>query len=131
MVARSPRLPLWRRVLAVLAGLAMGVFIGSVTTVIHQSSLDVAAISIPWGIVAALLIVAGFLAGLRLATESRLVALFGAIGVELMVFLLSQRSQGGSVLVPANLAGNIWAAAPAIIGVVVLAWPHIPAKVRG
>jgi N-acetyl-1-D-myo-inositol-2-amino-2-deoxy-alpha-D-glucopyranoside deacetylase len=109
----------------------MGVFIGSVTTVIHQSSLDVAAISIPWGIVAALLIVAGFLAGLRLATESRLVALFGAIGVELMVILFSQRSQGGSVLVPANLAGNIWAAAPAIIAVVVLAWPHIPAKGRG
>lgn len=131
MAARSPRLPLWRRVLAVLAGLAMGVFIGSVTTVIHQSGLDIAGISIPWGIVAALLIVVGFLAGLRLATESRLVALFGAIGVELMVLLLSQRSQGGSVLVPANLAGNIWAAAPAIIGVVVLAWPHIPAKVRG
>lgn len=128
--APAPRHPTTRLLLN-LGGLGMGLLVGSITTVVHQSVVEVAGVEIPWGMILGLLVVAGFLVGLRIVVEDRLVVLVAALGLVGMVFLLSQRSTGGSVLVPNNLWGMIWAIAPTLIATVVVAWPKLPERRRG
>ena len=108
--------------------LIVGGLIGSITTVIHQSSVSVLGIGIPWGLVLSLATVAAYLLGLRLVRGERVSVIFGALGILISVFLFSQRSMGGSVLVPDNLAGSIWAIAPTLIATVIVAWPKLPER---
>lgn len=111
-----------------LGALAMGLLVGSITTTVHQNTVDVAGVEIPWGLILGLAAVAGFLVGLRLLVDNRWIVSLAAIGVVSMVFLLSQESPGGSILVPNNLWGTIWALAPTIVAIVVIAWPKIPVR---
>jgi hypothetical protein len=108
--------------------LLVGGLIGSITTVIHQSSVSVLGIDLPWGLVLSLATVAAYLLGLRLVRGERVSVIFGALGILISVFLFSQRSTGGSVLVPDNLAGSIWAIAPTLIATVIVAWPKLPER---
>lgn len=119
------------RLLLCLGALLMGLLVGSVTTVVHQNVVTLAGIDIPWGLVLSVIAVTGFLIGLRIVVQDRLVVLFAALGILGMVFLLSQRSTGGSVLIPNNLWGSIWAIAPTLIATVIVAWPKLPERRRG
>lgn len=114
-----------------LGAFLMGLLVGSVTTVVHQNAITIAGVVIPWGLALCLIAVTGFLIGLRIVVQDRLIVLFAALGIVGMVFLLSQRSVGGSVLVPDNLWGSIWAIAPTLIATVVVAWPKLPERRRG
>lgn len=109
----------------------MGLLVGSITTVVHQSAINIAGVDVPWGLVLGLLVVIGFLVGLRIVVQDRLIVLFASLGLAGMVFLLSQESTGGSVLVPNNLWGMIWAIAPTLIATIVVAWPKLPEGRRG
>ncbi len=109
-----------------ILALLVGALVGSVTTVIHQSSIVVLGIPIPWGLIVSLATVAAYLLGLRLVRGERGSVIFGALGVLLSIFVFSQRSQGGSVLVPDNLAGSVWAIAPTLIATIIVAWPKLP-----
>ena len=109
----------------------MGLLVGSITTVVHQSVFTVGTVDIPWGLILSVLVIAGFLVGLRIVVEDRLVVLFAALGIVGMVFLLSQQSTCGSVLVPNNLWGTIWAVVPTLIATSVVAWPRLPQRGRG
>ena len=100
-----------------------GALIAAVTTPLAQASVDVLEITIPWGLVAALLTVTAYVLGLRLVSDTRMLALFGAIGVVVVIMLLSLPGPGGGVIVPGNLYGTVWAAAPSIIFVVLIAFP--------
>ena len=108
--------------------LLVGALVGSVTTVIHQSVITVLSIDIPWGLVVSLATVTAFLLGLRLVRGERLSVICGALGVLISVFVFSQRSTGGSVLVPDNLLGSIWAIAPTLIATIIVAWPKLPER---
>ena len=119
------------RLLLSAGGFAMGLLVGSITTVVHQSVVTIAGVDIPWGLILGLIVVAGFLVGLRLVVEDRLVVLIAALGLVGMVFLLSQASAGGSVLIPNNTWGTIWAIAPTLIATIVVAWPRLPERRRG
>jgi hypothetical protein len=112
-------------------GFVMGLLVGSITTVVHQSVVTVAGIDVPWGLILGLIVVIGFLVGLRIVAEDRLVVLCAALGLVGMVFLLSLESTGGSVLVPNNTWGTIWAIAPTLIATIVVAWPKLPERRRG
>lgn len=114
-----------------LIGLVMGVFAGAILTVAHQASVTVAGIPVPWGIIAAIVLAAALLAGLRLAFETRVVAGAAAVGLLAVVGLLSLASAGGSVIVPANPAGYAWTFAPVLIAIVVLGWPHVRRRSPG
>jgi hypothetical protein len=111
--------------------LGMGLLVGSITTVVHQSVMTIAGVDVPWGLILGLIVVVGFLVGLRIVVEDRLIVFVAALGVVSMVFLLSQQSTGGSVLVPNNLWGMIWAIAPTLIATIVVAWPKLPERRRG
>jgi N-acetyl-1-D-myo-inositol-2-amino-2-deoxy-alpha-D-glucopyranoside deacetylase len=105
-------------------GLVIGAFAGSVLTVAHRATTDVLGLTVPWGIIATVVITTALLAGLRLVFESRVVAACAAVGVLGAILLLSLGSPGGSVLVPDDAVGYVFLIAPVVIAGVVLAWPQ-------
>ena len=105
-----------------------GSLIGAVGTPLSQASFSAGDVSVPWGLIVALIVVAAYLGGLRLVSSGRWLALWGAIGILVTVFLMSLEGPGGGVLVPANLAGTVWAIAPAVIAVVAVAFPSLAAR---
>ena len=123
--------PLSTRLLLSAGSFGMGLLVGSITTVVHQSVVSVGGVELPWGLILSVVVLVGFLVGLRIVVEDRLVVLFAALGIVGMVFLLSMQSTGGSVLVPNNLWGTIWAVVPTLIATVVVAWPRLPQRGRG
>ncbi|MEG0028869.1 MAG: hypothetical protein RR853_08175 [Aurantimicrobium sp.] len=127
----APQRPLRTRLLLSAGGFLLGLFVGSVTTVVHQSVITIAEVDMPWGLILGVLVVTGFLVGLRIVVQDRLVVLVAALGLVAMVFMLSQASTGGSVLIPNNLWGTIWAIAPTLIATIVVAWPRLPQRHRG
>ncbi len=108
--------------------LLVGIVYGAVTTIGHRSALSIGDVVIPWGIAAALVGVLALLLGLRLVAGGRLAATGAAVGIVGTVALLTLPGVGGSVLVAGDVLGTIWAVAPALIAVLVVAWPRLPAR---
>jgi LmbE family N-acetylglucosaminyl deacetylase len=116
------------RLLVSAAALVVGVVFGLLGTIAHQATIPIGPVTLPAGLILALAAVAALLAGLRLVLGDRLPVFACALGMLGTIFLLSLRSAGGSVLVPAGLAGTLWTVAPTLIATLVLAWPKLPAK---
>jgi LmbE family N-acetylglucosaminyl deacetylase len=116
------------RLLAVVTALAAGILFGVLGTVAHQTTVSLGPVTVPVGLVLALLASCTLLVGLRMVVHDRLVVLAAAIGLLATVFLLSLRSTGGSVLVPAGVLGTVWTMAPALVAALVVAWPRIPPR---
>jgi LmbE family N-acetylglucosaminyl deacetylase len=116
------------RLLATLMALAAGVLFAVLGTVAHQTTVDIGAVTLPVGLALSLIASCTLLVGLRLVVGDRLVVLAAAIGLLGTVFLLSLRSTGGSVLVPAGVLGTVWTMTPALVAALVVAWPRIPAR---
>lgn len=124
-----PATPL-ARVLAAAAALVVGAVFGLLGTIAHQSVISLGPVTIPIGLVLALVGVSALLVGLRLVLGDRMVVLACAIGMLVTIFVLSLRSTGGSVLIPAGLPGTLWTIVPTLVATFVLAWPQLPAKRR-
>lgn len=127
--ARSARRPtVLGRLGESLAALSAGVTFGVLGTIGHQSTVAVGSFTIPVGLILALGGAAALLVGLRLLLGDRLVVLFCSLGMLGTIFLLSLRSTGGSVLIPAGLPGTLWSVAPTLVAALVLGWPKLPAR---
>ena len=116
------------RALAGLLAFVVGAAFGVLGTIAHQATIVLGAVTIPIALVLALSGVTALLAGLRLVVGDRLIVLLAAIGLLGTIFLLSLRSEGGSVLVPEGLPGTIWSVGPTLVATIVLAWPRIPGR---
>ncbi|MFC6355015.1 hypothetical protein [Luethyella okanaganae] len=116
-----------RIVTGVLAFFVGAVF-GAIGTIAHQSTVEVAGVDVPWGLILSLSGITALLVGLRLVLNDRLIVLATAIGLLGTIFLLSLRSTGGSVLIPQSALGLVWTVAPTLISTIVLAWPRLPAR---
>ncbi|MEJ3404706.1 hypothetical protein WDJ51_08180 [Rathayibacter sp. YIM 133350] len=110
--------------------LVLGAVYAAAGTVAHQSTVAVAGLSVPWGLILAIAGVICLLVGLRLALQDRLVVGACAIGIVGVNALLSLRSVGGSVLIPQGTPGLVWLFTPAIVAALVLAWPKLPSATR-
>ena len=106
----------------------VGIVYGAVATVGHRNELRLGDLAIPWGLAAALVGVLALLLGLRLIAGGRLTAAGAAVGIVGTVALLTLPGRGGSVLVTGDVVGTVWAVAPALIAVLVVAWPRLPAR---
>ena len=105
--------------------LAFGAVIGALMTAVHQSSVTVGDVAVPWGLVPALVASTGFVVGLRVLTSSRIIPILATVGIMGMTTFLASPTMGGSVIVPANITGLIWTLAPAAVILVVVAWPNL------
>lgn len=108
--------------------LLVGIVYGAVATIGHRSALSIGDLAIPWGIAAALIGVLALLLGFRLVAGGRLAATGTAVGIVGTVALLTLPGPGGSVLIAGDVIGTIWAVAPALIAVLVVAWPSLPSR---
>jgi len=106
----------------------IGVIYGAVATVGHRHEIRIGEIVVPWGLVAALAGVLALLLGIRLVAGGRWVAAAAAVGIVGTIALLTLPGPGGSVLVAGDVIGTVWAVAPALIAVLVVAWPRLPAR---
>jgi N-acetyl-1-D-myo-inositol-2-amino-2-deoxy-alpha-D-glucopyranoside deacetylase len=116
------------KVIGAAVGFVVGIGVGAMLTVAHQASAVVAGITVPYGLIAGIVIFASLLTGLRLIFGTRLIAGTCALGILIAVGVLSLQSGGGSILVPAGPAGYVWTAAPTVIALVVLGWPQLPPR---
>jgi hypothetical protein len=114
--------------LAGAGGLVAGAAFGMLGTVAHQTTLPVGQATLPVGLVLALAGAAALLVGLRMVLGDRMVVLLAAVGLLGTIFVLSLRSAGGSVLVPAGPAGTVWTLVPALIAALAVAWPKVPPR---
>lgn len=112
------------RITAIVLAAMIGFFVGAILTAAHQATVEVGPLVVPWGIVAAVLITAALLVGLRIVFPTRWVAAAAAAGILGASALLSLGSGGGSILVPDNLTGYVWTFAPVLIAALVLGWPR-------
>lgn len=113
-----------RAVLAI-ASTVIGAFVGLVLTAIHQSTITLFGASIPWGIIVALALTTALLLGLRLIYDTRTGSGFASLGVLLMSAILATTTPGGTILIPANVSGYIWAFAPVLIVLIIVGWPRV------
>jgi hypothetical protein len=114
------------RTLAIAA--VVGIVYGTVATIGHRHAWQIGEVVIPWGLVAGLVGVAALLLGIRLVAGGRAAAIAAAIGVVAAVALFSLPGPGGSVLVASGLVGTVWSVGPALIAVLIVAWPSLPSR---
>lgn len=110
-------------VFRVIQAFAGGVIIAMLATVVHGEWF-------PLALVGGLVTIAAYVVALRLLWEDRIISVSGSLAVVVTVFILAQQSPGGSVLIQANLAGNVWVFGSAIIAGLAAAWPQISLRGR-
>lgn len=118
------------RILAGVLAFVLGVATGLVLTIAHQATVVVAGVTVPWGLLAGLVLATALLAGLRLVYGTRIVAGAATVGLLGAVAWLSLSTATGSVLVPDNVTGAVWTIGVVLIAAVVLAWPQFD-RARG
>ena len=111
-----------------LLALIGGGIVALACTPLNQATVVLGGVTIIWGVVVALLVTAAYLVSLRLLSATRWLAIFGAVGVIAGVLWMTLEGAGGGVLVPANLAGTIWAIGPSIVAVIAIAFPRLRAR---
>jgi N-acetyl-1-D-myo-inositol-2-amino-2-deoxy-alpha-D-glucopyranoside deacetylase len=112
------------RIAVCLLAVLLGGIIGVLTTVAHEATATVGGVSVPWGAIAGILIAAGYLLGMRLVFETRIVPAFGAIGLFGTGAFLVFASGGGALIMRAEPLGINWAIASIVTVALVLAWPQ-------
>lgn len=114
------------RVLTLVGSFLIGALYGALATTGHRHAATIGGVSIPWGLVLALLGVGALLVAVRIAA-GRAAAIAASLGLIIMVAVFTLPGLGGTVLVVGDLTGTIWSIGPALIAVLVVAWPKMPA----
>ncbi|MBH0110582.1 PIG-L family deacetylase [Salinibacterium sp. NG22] len=117
------------RVILALVSLALGALVGLVLTAVHQSAFTIGNVRVPWGIVVSVTLVTALILGLRLIYDTRVAAGFASLGVLVMSAILATAMPGGTILIPANVAGYVWTFAPVLVVLIVVGWPRVNRQV--
>jgi N-acetyl-1-D-myo-inositol-2-amino-2-deoxy-alpha-D-glucopyranoside deacetylase len=124
----SAREPLSQRALGYVFAALAGVVVGLLGTSAHRYSPTLLGVSVPVGLVLGIAGVTALLLGLRAALPSRSHAVAAAVGILVVIVVLSLPGPGGSVLFPDSPLSIAWTFAPPLISVLVLAWPRLPER---
>jgi N-acetyl-1-D-myo-inositol-2-amino-2-deoxy-alpha-D-glucopyranoside deacetylase len=114
------------KIFAGVLAVVFGALVGALMTAVHQSSVVVGDIAVPWGLVLALLATTGLIVGLRIVTRGRVLPILAAVAVIGTTAILASPTIGGSVIVPANTAGYVWTFGPSLLVLLAIAWPNLP-----
>lgn len=119
-----------RVALTVLAGV-IGCAMSMVLTFTHrQYVVELAGISVPFGLIGGLAIVAAYVAGVRLAFGERIPALAAGAGAVVAVGLLGIPMASGSTPYVGDAVDYVWIVGPTVIAIVVVGWPDRKRRVR-
>lgn len=112
------------RVFSLVLAFATGAGAGFVLTFTHrQYILDVVGVAVPLGLIGGLAIVAALLTGMRLAFAERVAPVAAAAGVILGSAILVLPGNSGSLFVPDDPVGYVWAVGPTALALVIIGWP--------
>ncbi|GAB2463567.1 N-acetyl-1-D-myo-inositol-2-amino-2-deoxy-alpha-D-glucopyranoside deacetylase [Conyzicola lurida] len=114
------------KIFAGALAVVFGALVGALMTAVHQSSVVVGDIAVPWGLVLALVATTGLIVGLRIVTRGRVLPILAALAVIGTTAILASPTIGGSVIVPANTAGYVWTFGPSLLVLLTIAWPNLP-----
>ncbi len=109
------------RVLSWIAAALVGGVYGVAGTISHSVMWG----PIPIGMIIAAIACAAILIAVRALTHDRGAAVAAGLGMVGMLVLISGAGPGGSVVVPASFAGQVWTYLVAGIVLLVIAWPSI------
>ncbi|AZS47740.1 MULTISPECIES: hypothetical protein [Microbacterium] len=109
------------RVLSWIAAALVGGVYGIAGTISHSVMWG----PIPVGMIVAAIACAAILIAVRALTHDRGAAVAAGLGMIGMLVLISGEGPGGSVVVPASFAGQIWTYLVAGIVLLVIAWPSV------
>lgn len=128
--AADPEPPTSRssRVRTIVISVLVGFVYGTVATIGHRHAWQVGEVAVPWGLVAGLAGVGALLIGIRLVAGGRVASIAAAAGVVAAVALFSLPGPGGSVLVASGVVGTVWSIGPALVAVLIVAWPSLPSR---
>jgi len=118
------------KLIAAVAVVVLGALVGTLMTAVHQSSVSIAGVAVPWGVVVGLAATAALIVGARMLSGTRWLTALAALGVMGMSGYLALPTVGGSVVVPQNPVGYVWTYGPPVITLFVLAWPTVRRTVR-
>lgn len=125
---REPQPSRSARIRTIVIAALIGLVYGTVATIGHRHAWQFGEVSVPWGLVAGLVGVAALLVGIRLVAGGRAASVAAAAGIVGAVALFSLPGPGGSVLVASGLVGTVWSVGPALVAVLVVAWPSLPSR---
>ena len=125
---RGPQPSRSARIRTIAVAALIGLVYGTVATIGHRHAWQFGEVSVPWGLVAGLVGVAALLVGIRLVAGGRPASIAAAAGIVGAVALFSLPGPGGSVLVASGIVGAVWSVGPALIAVLVVAWPSLPSR---
>jgi hypothetical protein len=113
------------RVFSIVLAFATGAGTGFVLTFTHRQYLvELGGVSIPLGLVGALAIVAALIAGMRLAFAERSAPVAAAAGLILGSAVLVLPGNSGSLFVPHDPVGYVWAVGPTVLAIIIIGWPR-------
>jgi hypothetical protein len=119
------------RVFTLLLAFATGAGTGFVLTFIHgHYVVELGGVPVPFGLVASLAIVAALLVGMRMAFAERAAPIAAAAGVIVGTAVLALPGNSGSLFLPDDPAGYVWAVGPTVLALVIIGWPQRRARVR-
>ncbi|MFE6734287.1 histidinol dehydrogenase [Microbacterium sp. NPDC057650] len=115
-------MPHWiSRGLSWIAAAVAGAVYGTAATIAHSFTWG----PIPVGMLLGAVACGALLIALRALTHDRWAALAAGIGMLVLIFVISQRGPGGSVIVPNTPLGQIWIFVVAAIVLMVVAFPDL------
>jgi len=112
------------RVGTFVLALVAGAIFGSVGTVAHGFTIALGPVTLPIGLVLALIGAGALLVGIR-AIADRWSTLAAGIGLFVVVASFAGAGPGGSVLVPNTWMGLAWTFAAPLLTAIVVAWPDL------
>lgn len=119
------------RAFTLVLAFVTGAGTGFVLTFIHgHYVVEWGEVPVPLGLIGSLAIVAALLAGMRLAFAERGAPIAAALGVIAGTAVLTLPGNSGSLFLPDDPAGYIWAVGPAVLAIVIIAWPQRSTRVR-
>jgi hypothetical protein len=119
------------RAFTLVLAFATGAGMGFVLTFTHrQYIVDLAGVPVPLGLIGGLAIVAALLAGMRLAFAERVAPIAAAAGVILGSAILVLPGNSGSLFVPDDPVGYVWAVGPTALALIIIGWPQPRQQVR-
>jgi hypothetical protein len=113
--------PLIQRVIRSAATLALGVVVGTFASLYHG-------VLFPWGLAAALGLVALAVAGVRTLFVERYAIVWTSVGIVGALMLLAGVDGNGSVLILADTQGLVLLGGTTLLVVGAIAWPRFPPR---